>query len=147
MARGKWTDAEIEELVKRPDRFYVKGKDPNRYYRHIRKDDQRVEEMQDRHFRIETTQDGAAPDSTLAIESDGTSKVRNVPGMLLVSQPKELHDKITAKKRDRFEEMAKREEEESMEQVKHFLKKAGMPSKLKRILKDTGRSENITKNF
>ena len=144
----EWTDAEITEMVEKPDRFFVRDKEEDRYYRHARRDEKRIEELQHEGFRVETDEHGATPDSSLTIESDGTSKRSQVPGMILVSRDRKLHEKIIAKRKSKFEEMAKREEEENLEKVSKILKKVpGFTTKLKRTLRDTGRMENSDREF
>jgi hypothetical protein len=141
MSRGKYTDAEILELAQQPDITYVKGKDPDRFYIHAERDPLRVEDLRRQGYRVEGEEDGAQPVSPVALQSDGTSKVVNLPGHILMSRPKELHDKVMAVKRNRFEDMAKREQEEAMENVKKELDKIGVSSKLKK------RVESVNRDF
>jgi hypothetical protein len=98
-----------------------------------------IEELRRQGFRIEGEDDGATPSTPAAVQSDGTSKVVNLPGHILMSRPKELHDKVMDVKRSRFEHMAIREQEESMENVKRELDKIGVSAKLKKRIESVNR--------
>lgn len=142
MAEGKFTEAEIiENALNAPDITFVKDKDPNRFYYHAEDDELRILEMKRQGFRIEGEDDGAKPDSPAAVVNDGTSKVVNIPKHVLMSRPKRLHDAVVKAKRERFEDLAQREEEAAMKDARKAMDKIGVPGKLKRRL------ENIKKNY
>ena len=143
MAKGKYTDAEILEIVDKPDITHVANKREDRYYRHANKDPLRIQELERVGFRIEREDDEAKPDSPVAVEDDGTSKGPNLPGMILVSRDKELHDKVIEKKRSRFDDIARMEQEEAIEDVKRDLRKIGVTGKLRRRLESVNRDIKI----
>ena len=138
MARGTTggrTNAEILESIGKRDITYVKDKDPNRYYRHARKDELRVEELEYEGFVVEGK---AAPDSEGAIEGDGTGR-KNMPGHVLMSRDRELHEAIIAKKKGKFDQMAEREQEQAAEQANKALKEMGVSAQVRRKLESVNR--------
>ena len=145
MARGKYTDADILEMAKQPDITFVKDKDPNYFYLHAERNPLRVEKLERMGFRVVGEDEGATPNSPAAVQSDGTSRVINLPGHILMRRPKELDEKIRKAKQEHYEFMAKREEEEAMENVKRELDKVGVSSKLKK--KITSVNRDFDKDF
>jgi len=129
MAGKKSEHIDIVDLAVRPDITYVANKDPKFVYRHAEDNPLRIAQLRREGFEVVTNSD-EEPDPTFAKSDSGTSLPLNLPGHILMRRPRDLHDKIVSARRKRFEDMAKRDEEEAIESLNRDLRKVG--GKLKR---------------
>jgi len=124
----------IEDLATRPDITEVLHKDPKFHYRWVADDPVRIQVMKREGFEF-VHKDEVKVDETFAKADSADSLTPNLPELRLMRRPKDLHDKIVGVRVKRFEDMAERDEEETVEQMDKVLCKLGAGS-LRRKIKD-----------
>ena len=124
----------IEDLATRPDITEVYNKDPNFHYRWVEDDPIRIQVMKREGYEF-VHKDEVEVDETFAKGDGADSLTPNLPELRLMRRPKDLHNKIVATRVKRFNDMAKRDEEEAIEQMDRALKKLGAGG-LKRKIED-----------
>jgi len=109
-----------------PDIFYVKGKDPDYYYRHAEDNPLSVQKWKRRGFEVVTgTQEsGESADSPMNLSDKADSGFVNIPGHILMRCPKDINDARVEANRQRFEALREKEERE-MQDVSRALKRLG----------------------
>jgi len=119
-----------------PDIFLVENKDPERYYRWVRKDKDstlNIAKFKRRGFIVESDTSGV--ETPKGIADAGDSSIPGPPGHILMSCPKDLNDAYRTRKQQNFEELRRREQRD-LEKQSRMLKRMGLKAGIKFEEKD-----------